>query len=305
MLAASVLVAALALGSAAGVRQPALNASLETSTVGGSTFFGPHGPIGQAFAFTYISSTGVLADPVVDAAGNVYFSATTRSVWCVLPSGKPCWSYNTAATALQNVPVVAGGSLYIGTSTGAYALDTATGGLAWVWSDGLNPGIPSTVILSNLASLIFIAGRGNANGGLLYGVNTVSGVTSWTTPTAGGSAGALFVSPANTIVTGYPGVGVSAGSVVLEGFAYTSGMQTMSVTVAAGQVYSMFMFQQDNAGNVYVGYNSGTTVRMSPMSQCVKCTCGWTCVRVGGWAYVCACASFVCPCIILLAFARA
>jgi len=228
---------------------------------------GPAGPVGVAFKFITPGSQ-VLNNPVVDSNNNLLVALSQKTVYCLNgKSGGQLWAYNLPDNSMVGQPIVASyGYVHIPTTTGVYVLDN-TGAFKWSFIDGYTTLLPTTIILDpdiDTTHSVFIAGRTSGTGGILTSVNGQSGVTYWTISTAGPTADALVGS--GYVAVAFPGLYTNALSVVVSAFSSTTGAQAWSVTPFSGSVVTMFMFVQDSANNVYVGWESGSVATVYSLS---------------------------------------
>ncbi|MDR3738836.1 MAG: PQQ-binding-like beta-propeller repeat protein, partial [Terracidiphilus sp.] len=211
-------------------------------------WLGPTSPVKKSFTFS--GNGGVFNDPVVDGNGNVYVSMGVLYVYSIAPTGKLNWMYTHSDTsALGDCVVASYGYTYVGTTKGVFAL-TPSGTSAWYFQDGLTMFAPSTVILDpdiDSTHSVFVAGRGNTNGGFLYSINGGTGAQYWSATTPGGTSAVVVGGGFATV--GYPGLGVTGGSVSVSAYDTTQGVLAWSNTLTINTgLYSMFLFGQDNNG---------------------------------------------------------
>jgi len=248
-----------------------------------SPWFGPGGPIKQAFSFPAPLSGETLNDPVVDFFGNVLISLSAGAVYSLNgQTGSKIWSYTYISTngSGLSVPVpTTFGAVMVGTRHGMFALDSLRGISLWAFGDGLTTTLPSTTVVDPVLNQVYLAGRGTPTGGTLYAFNGASGQQTWSASTPGGTSTVLAINNAQVaqVLVGYPGLGVTAGSLSATGYDSGAGTQLWYKPLVSSFLVQMFLFSLDSNGLLYVGYTSpGNVVTIQCLVPASNGAMAWT-----------------------------
>jgi len=250
-----------------------------SSVAAGSGWKGPGSPVKLAFDFDPTYATFV-NDPVVDSSGNVYISMATATAGVQVvvalngKTGGQIWQYKSTDASYLGLPVPTSyGIIIVGTTKGAIGITTATGALAWTFTDSTTTFLPSHVDLFPTGNGVIIAGRGTATGGKLASINGQTGAVQWTAATTSAQSDTLIYQ--SQVLLAYPGIDVDASTITIYSYAASNGALVWQAQLDAAMSLTLFLFALDGAGNAVVGWGASSTVKIASINLGNKGSVTW------------------------------
>ena len=174
---------------------------------GGSLFVGSGA--GTLYAFDATTGAALWSAPVTAAinaapavsGSNVYVTSADGKLWAFdTTTGVASWGSPITLTGTSNsAPTVAGGIVYVGTTTNVYAIDAANGAVDWTQAPALGSFTATSAAVAN-GTVVFTSSTGrivayqaNAVGGFLW--STTVGASQLTSPLI--VAGAVYAGSTN------------------------------------------------------------------------------------------------------------
>lgn len=233
----------------------------ESVGTGASPWVGPAVPVNASFTFTAPGVVG-MNPPVLGADGTVY-GYTDRVLFALMPFGAQLWMYSYWADFFgHGIPALLGNDvLLMGTYASALASNASTGNPLWQFADGVTTNAPTKVLIADGLSppIAVLAGRGDAENGVLLGFNALTGIAVWSATLPYPPTRSVLISN-GSLLCASPDVGAASGTVVISGFDVSTGVSLwMSVPVFSAVPHTVLAWSVCGAG-VLLALQGGGTV---------------------------------------------